>query len=553
MRRGCAALCGAALAAAAPARDTVSCDVVVVGAGLAGTNAAWRIASAPNPPKVCLLEATDRVGGRTKDYVIPGCKQPQTVELGAQWIAQPEVDADVWDLAVNELNLGIYNGWPWQLFVPAYGPAATVDATTKAALDAVPSASSPQYDAGKMFFGPHVTSSDKKVGACKDRVAAVYDSINQGEPWRTPDAAKLDAMTPLEWLHSVGCNITKEDVINQGLSDLDHPWRIPSVFWMGTTSAGSSGQEVLWQSSALWWLHNVKSNHGPMSMTVDLQRYRIVGGPQQMSQRLVERLRSRGAVVALSSPVVEVRATRQGVTLVTQQGRLYTAQYAVMTGTPVALSVHISWDPPQPAIERMLKASRVGGYNKHYAFFNNGPIWRNNPTLWNAIQQRAVMWPMVYEHQSGLYPQQMGNGTHFIPSGALDNSPATVPADDAGCPNGAGALFSFGWPGNGSTAAARADGWRQVLAGIPGLPEPSSVHGQAWSEEPYVLGAYAAWWTPGAITAAGEQWLESGRVFFAGSEWSPEGAGYMNGAIHNGRRVGSKVLCLLGHSDRCVS
>jgi monoamine oxidase len=46
---------------------------------------------------------------------------------------------------------------------------------------------------------------------------------------------------------------------------------------------------------------------------------------------------------------------------------------------------------------------------------------------------------------------------------------------------------------------------------------------------------------------AGEQWaaLPGGRVFFAGSEWSDVGAGYMNGAIHNGRKHGSLVAGLL--------
>ena len=34
--------------------------------------------------------------------------------------------------------------------------------------------------------------------------------------------------------------------------------------------------------------------------------------------------------------------------------------------------------------------------------------------------------------------------------------------------------------------------------------------------------------------------LPGGRVFFAGSEWSDVGAGYMNGAIHNGRKRGRK-------------
>jgi len=194
----------------------------------------------------------------------------------------------------------------------------------------------------------------------------------------------------------------------------------------------------------------------------------------------------------------------------------------------------------------MLRSSRVGGYNKHYAFFNQGPVWRQNKDLARRIQNAVVQWPMVYTGSKGS--QAMSDGDSFFPSSPLDNSPVTPsPAQDEGCPNGAGVLFSFGWPANGSTAVERAQGWYKVLEGIEGLPPISSVKGQAWSEEKYVMGAYAAWWPPGTITTAREQWAEvGGQLFFAGTEWSPEGAGYMNGAIHNGRRVGSKILCLLG-------
>ena len=79
---------------------------------------------------------------------------------------------------------------------------------------------------------------------------------------------------------SKGCNITKEDVVAQGLNQVNvsKPLSLPPAFYVSMTSAGSSGQEVFWLSSALWWLHNVKSNSGPISMTMDLQRYRIAGG-----------------------------------------------------------------------------------------------------------------------------------------------------------------------------------------------------------------------------------------------------------------------------------
>jgi len=535
------------------------CDVLVLGAGLAGTSAAWRLVGerpaedTGPPPRVCVLEASDRIGGRTKDYDIPDCSTRQTVELGAQWIAQAEVDVDVWDLAVNVLNLGIYNGWPWALYGFPYGPAF-IDPAVRSEADKVPSASSPEYDGGRMFFGPNVSANNPQAGQeCQNMVAHVYDGIVLGSPWLTPGANALDALTPLEWLHSLGCNITKADVIAQGLNQVDiakPTFPLSPAFYISTTTAGSSGQEVLWQSSALWWLHNVKSNSGPISLAVDVQRYRIVGGVMQMSHRLAEKLQAAGQPIELNSPVQHIRYSSNSVEFTTTKGRVFRGRYAIITGTPVALSTHLSWDPPLSAgVEKMLKSSHLGNYNKHYAFFKEGPIWRDNPDLWKAISKVSIQWPMVYEAAPPLPAdsQQMPNGTDFFPSPIIDNSPASTNMHDATCPNGAGALFTFGWPANGSTAAERAEGWRTLLRSVPGLPEPSSVHGQAWAEEPYVMGAYAAWWPPGTITEAAEQWqaVPGGRVFFAGSEWAEVGAGFMNGAIHNGRKHGSMVHNLL--------
>jgi len=43
------------------------------------------------------------------------------------------VDSDVWDLAVNVLGLGIYNGWPWSLYGFPYGPAEIDPQVTRVA------------------------------------------------------------------------------------------------------------------------------------------------------------------------------------------------------------------------------------------------------------------------------------------------------------------------------------------------------------------------------------------------------------------------------------
>jgi hypothetical protein len=68
------------------------CDVLFVGGGLAGINAARTIetqnrAGGSRPVSYTLLEATDRIGGRVKSRIITGENQPAIkIEQGAQWL-----------------------------------------------------------------------------------------------------------------------------------------------------------------------------------------------------------------------------------------------------------------------------------------------------------------------------------------------------------------------------------------------------------------------------------------------------------------------------------
>ena len=74
------------------ARDGEVVDVAVVGAGVAGLYAAWRIATSGSrnsdgePLKVILVEATERIGGRIETVTFPGMPQHRA-EFGAMRLA----------------------------------------------------------------------------------------------------------------------------------------------------------------------------------------------------------------------------------------------------------------------------------------------------------------------------------------------------------------------------------------------------------------------------------------------------------------------------------
>lgn len=90
-------------------RDGLAADVAVVGGGVAGLYAAWRLATsgrrgeAGGPLRVVVLEATDRIGGRIETVTFPGMPQHRA-EFGAMRLASWQ--ALVLGLA-EQLGIGI--------------------------------------------------------------------------------------------------------------------------------------------------------------------------------------------------------------------------------------------------------------------------------------------------------------------------------------------------------------------------------------------------------------------------------------------------------------
>ncbi len=86
-----------------PPVDTVTADVAVVGAGLAGLTAARRLVAAGH--SVVVLEARDRVGGRTLNHAIGGGK---VAEAGGEFVG-PTQDRIV--ALAGEVGVGTFDAY----------------------------------------------------------------------------------------------------------------------------------------------------------------------------------------------------------------------------------------------------------------------------------------------------------------------------------------------------------------------------------------------------------------------------------------------------------
>lgn len=155
---------------------TPSCDVLVVGAGLAGLSAARDLAAAG--ADVVVLEARPRVGGRVEQVTLD---DGRLVQLGGEVVGNAHT---AYQQLVGELGLTL---------VPSY--VAEPGELTYVLHDGIHVGDSPA------FFDADDHVSLKVVEEEFVRLCATVDA---DDPWSHPSAAALDEMSMGAWLRSVG-------------------------------------------------------------------------------------------------------------------------------------------------------------------------------------------------------------------------------------------------------------------------------------------------------------------------------------------------------------
>ncbi|MCU1602654.1 MAG: FAD-dependent oxidoreductase [Frankiales bacterium] len=502
-----ALLTGAAVASAVPfleasaATGSLSADVVVVGAGFAGIEAARDLVKFGHD--VLLLEARDRVGGRVLNHAID---DRHVIEVGGQWLG-PEKDLpdrglsdpanyptddavtgqqQIWNLA-RDVGVKPYLTYNTGLYVDARGGQVSTYSGR------IPT----DTPSGAAEAGEAIIAIDKRLA-----------TVPLETPWTATHAAEWDAMTVQSWMDH-GDSYAAWPF--KGLSTPDGRQLVE----LAVQSVWSAEPRDISFLHLLVYCHGAGSLGSLLNTDKGAQMYRLHGGSQLIAVKAAATLPR----VKLSSPVRRISQSSRGV-VVEGDGFSVRAR-RVVVALPPTLAGRIDYDPIMPAQrDQLTQRIPMGTVIKVQAVYDE-PFWRADGLAGQATSDSGLM------------------------RITFDNTPP-----DRGAP---GVLMGFieGSAGRHAIGMTRADRQAAVLQCLTTYFGPKAAKAEqyvekSWASEEFTRGCYAGYFPPGVWSDFGHALRTPvGRIHWAGTETATVWNGYMDGAVRSGHRVAAEVHRLL--------
>lgn len=329
-----AALALPGTAAFAASRKVKKADVVVIGAGFSGLAAARALVAKGH--KVVVLEARDRVGGRTQNAEIAGGKA--IAEVGGEFVGPTQDRILALAKAVGVATFPVYNTGS-NIFV-ARGVRSTYDASVGIPND-------PEVQAG--------------LGALLE-IDAIGKAVGVAAPWKHSKAKQYDGQTLAQFL-------TAKNLSPTALAVLD---AVSEAIW----GADPDELSLLYVAQYVAAAGNAKTPGSFVKLIATgggAQERRIVGGSVVIAEKVADKLGD--SRVILGAPVEKVKEHDGTVTVTTRGGPTVVAQRAIVAVPPV-LAARIAYAPGLPASKKaILKAMVPGSLTKVEAVYDK-PFWR---------------------------------------------------------------------------------------------------------------------------------------------------------------------------------
>ncbi|CAH1245275.1 MAOB [Branchiostoma lanceolatum] len=336
----------------------VDTDVVVIGAGISGLCAAKLLHETGLDVQV--LEARDRVGGRTYTVSDPGCGY---VDLGGAYVG-PTQDRIL--RVAKELDVTTYQ----------------VDTEQKAV---------------SYFGGVHRSASFDDPSLLTNNPLALLDMnnyIQQTEkfskqvpleaPWNAPRAKEWDSMTYKEFIDKECWTSFAKKLL--------------------TSILGGLASCELEEMSLLAVLSSLASAGG-FQMANAAQERKFVGGSMQVSEKIAALLGNR---VVLSSPVMRIEQEETVAMVTTHSGQQYRAKY-VISSVPPTLLHGILFDPPLPDLKiQMIQRMPMGSIIKVMTYYKTA-FWKERGFSGLALSDMAPITGCMDDTKpDGSFPALVG-------------------------------------------------------------------------------------------------------------------------------------------------
>lgn len=483
---GTGAAAGAAAAlpgSATAARRRRRADVIVVGAGLAGLQAATDIAAAGR--SAIVVEARRRVGGRTLNHRLGPAHPGKIIEIGGQWVG-PTQDK----LLALAANLGVetfktYNEGDYLY----YRNGTRTPYAAGGPLGAVPPDPQGVADAFTAIL----------------KLNEMAATLDPARPWAAERASEWDSQTFETWMQDNAATPNGRFLLELGIE----------AVW----AAQPRDVSLL---HVLFYVASATDGKAP----VDFQRLintaggaqesRFVGGSQRVSLELARRFGRRRIV--LGAPVRRI-VQRQGmVEVVTDRGRFAGRQ--VIVTAPPSVGAYIDYDPILPADRaQLLQRFPQGNAIKIQATYDR-PFWRDQG-LAGQVTSDAEPVRITFDNSPP-------DGTPGVLLGFIEGQLARVWARRPRAERREAVLANF------ATYFGEA------------ARSPNDYVEMDWAGEGWTRGCYVGFTPPGVLLDFGEALRAPfRRIHWAGAEHATRWNGYMEGALQSGSAAATAALAAL--------